>query len=569
MADDVEWEDEKSERRKRAEKKAAELKRIEEEQATRKRPEKVIALPSKMPKKEEPVIEWEEEQASKKKLRVAKTQKQEVDEEEGVEESKEEEEKAGSKEAYYEYKLEKEKEAAAKAEEEEDKEKEKLTRREAAKAGLWGTKEERYQKSRDRWARFGHGLRRFLWFLLIFGIIAAFVLLFVLPRAEGTFIYSLLGSEVVGAESEISNIVRPAEGYINTIKQTLTMGPSEAWNADEINSEMIVNEDAGVAPSKLGPPKKHFYANSAGEKDGDEIVIEGFLKAVGTFEEDNRVNLTLGVFGDEDSPLKDGWTCTLLGIEGENSFSLLNTRNTKFSCVHDPLDRAALGGLYEEKQFKTFEVKFALGHKTRAKVFKKIIVTTADYFLGIDDPAEYFGIDPSTLRAKRASDKKTIDFSMGLAYAVEEGFVDKLFGGGESSKESFIAAAPEEYTSAYNNYLGVAVMPKGVGQLKANKLELVIPSETSIHILKGDFKVPCETFFRGESYPKLQKCTVSASHLEKIEAGKSDVYYLKFYVSEDYLGASKWRSLLATSEIDYTYYYEESTTVTVKEQPIE
>lgn len=383
------------------------------------------------------------------------------------------------------------------------------------------------------------------------------------------------GSEIagVGAETKVGfmNTWRSAKGPINAYKQAMTIGSAEAWDAQELSSDLVVKEDAGVY-------LKELYANPAAV--GNEIKIEGTLAAISTFEDQNEVRVCISIDptppypAETDKELKDGWTCTMNNIKGEECFYVDDKYDQEFTCTHPPLSENVLKLLGVEAQFRELIVTIKLTHKANAVAFKNLYVTDIEkYRIYAKDSPEELGATVDSARPYAATDKKTIDFSIGLFgedEGEEKGWIKKTFREliGDFDPSGSIIKTTKANGETEDEYLGVNFAPKGEGDLRVTKLELTLPSHAIDYEPKNSqFKRTGKPFSHNGNYPYLQKYT-SQYVPANIESGESESYYLNFFVYENYLGSkevrNEWEQLTARADIEYDYTIWETITVRIK-----
>jgi len=235
-----------------------------------------------------------------------------------------------------------------------------------------------------------------------------------------------------------------------------------AFKSDRIETEYIVNNDAGSALSNLRPFKDTFTSFGSDPVLAEDIILMGNLKSKTLFIEENagenfvKIKLTPAIGETQCTcagnvacvPLSDEsvntfqsisteheyttndvntwcsmpWTCDIPGSEkiGENEFKVRSGYNQQVRCTHDGIaidedklynvrtDRTRYSGLG-----KPFFVDLGISYATSAVATKQLFVIDRGVVETQQDPLEYLSIDSGDVISKSLTDGK-IEFGIGL-----------------------------------------------------------------------------------------------------------------------------------------------------------
>ncbi len=278
------------------------------------------------------------------------------------------------------------------------------------------------------------------------------------------------------------------------------------------------------------------------------------------------------------------WSCDILNAkkieDKENTFSLKNNQNTKFTCTRDGLsideDKITLAnGNSKYPNGYKIESEVIFSYETNAIASKQLFVVDKEIISSEENPLSYFNLDESLTSSKSITDKK-IDFGIGTLF--DDDFIQPNY--------KSINQFPQQTTLA----LSIDNPSSSRGNVRDMSIEFrIFPGDENIQFvcnpikvedISGDYTLsnPCDNkrsdnrlsgsfIYDGISYSSERESDFHKFSLIEntdILSGDTFVGDINAVIDSSILGASEYQGIFVESSADYTFESSKKITTAIR-----
>jgi len=376
-----------------------------------------------------------------------------------------------------------------------------------------------------------------------------------------------------------------------------------AFKSDRIETEYIVNDDAGSTLTSIDPFKDTFTSFGSDPVLAEDIILLGNLKSKKLFVEsgygeENFVEIKLNPVIEENQCTCAGnvaciqladeskntfqsiltereynidnvnswcnmpWSCDIPGSEkiGENEFKVRSGYNQQIKCTHDGLainesklsnpitGRSRYGGLG-----KPFFVDFGISYKTSAVATKQLFIIDRSVVESQEDPLVYLNINSADVISKSLTDGK-IEFGIGV-----------------DQKLDYLVPTYGDDKSPNMVLLGISIKNPRFSNGDVTNMNMnleIYPDSDNIQFVCGSpefdedqrLKNSCsdgETtgnfIFEGREDNHYNFRLDPNRSEDSVLNSKTELYYITMFVDSEILAGSLYQGVFIQAEIDYEF----------------